>query len=325
MSIPKVAFFTSLGKDMIHLVHSSAPSGWDNRTVHMATSDEHKIAVATNADFILLFPGILSGAVLRESKKVKLVQSLTAGYDRIDLDTAKSLSIPVANNGGANSIAVSEHTVLLILAVYRRLGNYLTSVRSGDWPRTGNILPDTYELEGKTVGIIGFGAIGRQVARRLSGFGVQIVYYDPYVHELDQGSLGLKAVPCGLSDLLHNSDVVSIHTPLTRGTRHLIGTKELSLMKPSAIIINTSRGPVIDQSALYAALTTGVILGAGLDVLEVEPPDPRDPILSLDNVVITPHQAGPTYESFAKRSRNAYENMQRVWNGEAPLWVASFD
>ncbi len=324
MPHPTVAFFTSLGPEMVALVNSFAPQGWRVDTLPTATPDEQKAALVRNANFILLFPGVLSGDVLRQGTNVRLVQSLTAGYDRIDLTLARELGIPVANNGGANSIAVAEHTILLILATYRRLGVYLPAVRAGGWPRTGNLLPDTYELEGKTVGVVGFGAIGRQVARRLQPFGVTLLYHDPFVPESNPQARELGAAPASLPDLLARSDVVSVHTPLSRDTRHLIGVAELNAMKPTAIIINTSRGGVIDQAALYAALTNGTIAGAGLDVLETEPPDPNDPILRLENAVITPHQAGPTYESFAKRAKKPYDNMMRVWSGEEPLWVARF-
>jgi phosphoglycerate dehydrogenase-like enzyme len=182
-----------------------------------------------------------------------------------------------------------------------------------------------FELEGKTVGIIGMGNIGRQVARRARAFDAALQYYDKY-HPLtptEEEALGLTQV--SLEELLRTSDVVTLHVPLTRETRGLIGKEQLALMKPTSIIINTSRGGVIDEAALAHALTNGTIAAAGMDVLEHEPPDPNDPLFKIENIIITPHTAGPTLESIPKRAENAFENVQRIANGEAPWWTAEYE
>ena len=320
----QVIFFTSLDRETASLVSSYAPRELQVIIYPTVTPEEKKVKLVREADFLLLYPGHLSDTALKEAGRVRLIQLLSAGYDRINLKLAREMGIPVAHNGGANAVAVAEHTIMLILAVYRKLRLHLDSVKAGRWRSTEDTTPDTYEVEGKTVGIIGFGNIGREVTRRLRAFGAQIRYYDPYttLTEAEEQELGARSAT--LEELQKTADVVSIHTPLSKETAHLIGAAELTMMKPSAIIVNTSRGGVIDQGALYTALTEGTIAGAGLDVLEEEPPDPGDSILRLENVIITPHMAGPTYDSFAKRARNAFANIQRVLEGEKPLWVARF-
>ncbi|MCZ6866948.1 MAG: 2-hydroxyacid dehydrogenase [Chloroflexi bacterium] len=324
MPLAKVVFFTSLSQEIASLVVSFAPPGFQVQTRSSASPDDEKMDLVRDADFLLLFPASIADRVLEEARRLKLIQLMSAGYDGMNLSLTRKLGIPVANNGGANSVAVAEQTILLILALYRRLNRYLAAVREGQWPRTGNVSPDTHELEGKTVGIVGFGNIGRQVARRLRAFDALIQYYDPFVSPTEPDVKALDARPVSLEELLKTSDVVTIHTPLSRDTAHLIGAKELAMMKPAAVLINTSRGGIVDQVALSKALIDGTISGAGLDVLEPEPPDPADLILSLDNAIITPHMAGPTYESYAKRARNSFANIQRVWEGKKPLWVARF-
>jgi phosphoglycerate dehydrogenase-like enzyme len=170
------------------------------------------------------------------------------------------------------------------------------------------------------VGIVGFGHIGEQVARRLTGFGAHVIYYDSVRRDSrEEAALGVEYVPLGM--LLETADIVSLHTALNDSTRGMIGREALSRMKPKAILINTCRGEVVDEEALIEALQLGRLLGAGLDTLGKEPADPTNPILSLPNVVLTPHSAGPTVDSFRNRFQNGYANIQRVANGERPLWI----
>ena len=321
---PKVVFFSNLAPDLADLVVSHAPPGFSVTSRPASTSEGEQLELVRDADFLLLFPARLSETVFRAASKVKLVQLMSAGYDRLDLSLLNELGVPVANNGGANSVAVAEHTILLILAVYRRLLSYANRVRAGQWRVTEGRGVDTYELEGKTVGLVGIGNIGQQVARRLRGFGTEVQYFDKYANLSSEEEAGLGLRKVELADLFRTSDVVSVHVPLTRETRHLVGEAELATMKPSAIVVNTSRGGIIDEAALHQALINGKIAGAGLDVMEQEPPDPSSPLLALDNVTITPHNAGPTYESLSKRATNSFDNIQRVWRGEPPLWVARF-
>jgi phosphoglycerate dehydrogenase-like enzyme len=168
--------------------------------------------------------------------------------------------------------------------------------------------------------LIGFGNIGEQVARRLKGFNARVIYYDSVRRDpRAEAALGVEYAP--LDSLLETADIVSLHTALNDSTRGMIGRTALARMKPKAILINTCRGEVVDEEALIEALKEGRLLGAGLDTLHKEPPDPANPILKLSNVVLTPHSAGPTADSFRKRFQNGYANIQRVANGERPLWI----
>lgn len=259
-----------------------------------------------------------SQRVYEAAASIKLIQLLSAGYDKLHLEELARLSVPVSNNGGANGVAVAEHAVMLILAIYRRLIVLDRLVRSGGW-RSPN-LGQLFELEGKLVGLVGLGTIGRQVARRLTAFDARVQYFDAYRLPPDQeAALGVSYVP--LDGLLQTSDVVSLHVPLSPTTRRLIGPAQLNLMKPSAILINTCRGQVVDESALFEALSSGRLAGAGLDTLEEEPARPDNLLFSLDNVVITPHTAGTTWDSWPKRFANGYANIDRVARGKPPLWV----
>ena len=226
--------------------------------------------------------------VAEQLPKLKLVQLLAAGYDSVNVIGLGKLGISVANNGGSNAISVSEHAMSLMLSVYRRMMEAWSNTIDGNWRDGVDQLPVRTEINGKTVGIIGFGNIGRQVSRRLSGFDCEVLYHDPV--ELMPGrdkELGAQAVE--LDHLLRVSDIVTVHIPLNSSTRGMMGAREFGLMKKTAIFINTCRGPVHNEADLITALQDDEIAGAGLDVLEVEPTDPNNPLLSMPNAVVTPH------------------------------------
>jgi glyoxylate reductase/D-3-phosphoglycerate dehydrogenase len=192
-------------------------------------------------------------------------------------------------------------------------------VSGGRWRGNGPA-PRMYEIFDKTLGIVGLGTIGKKVARLARAFGMRVQYYDIVrLSEDAEDALGVRFRL--LRELLGTSDYVSIHVPLNASTRHMIGAAELALMKPLAVLINTSRGPVVDEAALTRALADGKLFGAGLDVFDREPPPPDNPLFSLDNVLLTAHFAGPTYDNNVARLRNAFDNVQRVQRGERPLWV----
>ena len=288
----------------------------------LAQDHECRVAQLERADFLM---GFLRGLPLRPDdyphlRKVKLIQVLSAGYDGIDIERLRQSGIPLCNNGGANSYAVSEHAILLMLAVYRRLPALDRLVRAGQWKSSKLGEEQEHELAGKTVGIVGAGMIGRTIARRLSGFEVKLLYYDP-VRLPAADAAKLNMTYRDLDDLLRESDVVTLHAPSNASTHHLICDRTLALMKREAILINTARGELIDEAALYRALREGRIWAAGLDTFDQEPPDPKHPIFTLPNVVLSPHAAGPTWESWPKRFGHSYANIQRVARGEAPLWV----
>ena len=293
------------------------PSGFELAVV-AARSQEYKDALKDSSYLVGFVDSLVDDELFETGPNLKLIQLLSAGYDRADIEAARKAGVPIANNGGANSVAVSEHAVLLMLAVSRQLVRQHTSVAAGNW--RGNETPRVHELRNKTLGIVGLGTIGKKTARLAAAFGMNIIYYDiARLAEHEEDAIGVRFRL--LKELLRESDLISLHTPLNDTTRHLIGAEELSLMKESAILVNTARGPVINEAALYDALTEGKILAAGLDVFDQEPPQPDNPLFKLDNVILSAHLAGPTFESNIARVRNAFDNVQRVARGEEPLWV----
>jgi phosphoglycerate dehydrogenase-like enzyme len=271
-------------------------------------------------EYLLGNVSTMDEAFYRAAPRLRLVQLFSAGYNHVDLDAARHASVLVANNGGANSRAVAEQTIMLMLAVYRRLPWQHANTAGGRW-RGNQPTPTFYELQNKTLGIIGLGTIGKRVARIANGgFDMNVQYSDiarMAEHEEDALRVRYRLLP----ELLATSDIVTLHVPLTRLTRRMISTRELGWMQPHAVLINCSRGPVIDFPALHEALVSGKIAGAGLDVFPTEPPSPSEPVLSLDNVVVTPHLAGASLETRVKQTRNAFDNVLRMTRGERPLWV----
>jgi phosphoglycerate dehydrogenase-like enzyme len=319
--MPKVLFLTSLAPEIAALLTDLAPADFQVETHPIDLDASEQAARLAETDFLILFPGVIGDEAVRQARQLKLIQLVSAGFDRVNVDLCRELGIPVANNGGTNSIDVAEHTICLMLAVYRRLIEMDQHVRNGGWRDidSGN---STYTLFGKTVGIVGMGNIGRETAKRLQGFGVTLLYADafPAKPEVEQ-TLNVRRV--SMDELLQQSDVVTLHVPLNESTQNLISTRELAMMKREAILINTCRGPVVDEAALAKALQDGQIRGAGLDVLVQEPPASDNPILTLPNVILTPHAAGVTYDTWPRRGEFIFANLQRVWNGEPALAVVN--
>ena len=321
--MPKVRFFTFLFSEITHLLTQYAPPDFEVSVHASDLPDEEKISLVQDADFLILFPSQISERVLRSAPRLKLIQLVAAGYDNMDVGLCRELGIPVANNGGANSIDVAEHTIGLILGFYRRLIELDRNVRAERW-RDIDTGVSTYTIKGKTVGIVGLGNIGRRVAHLLRAFGARVLYYDQYPPDENiEAELGLTRMT--LEVLLRESDIVTVHLPLTPETRGIIGRHELSLMKPTTVFVNTCRGPIVDEVALTEVLSERRILGAALDVLEQEPPSPDNPLLKLENVLLTPHVAGVTYDTWTRRGEFVFQNLQRVWEGEPPLAVVRED
>ena len=313
---PRIVYVNSQF-DNREAVAELAPAGFE-LVQAQAGSPAYREALGEASYLVGFVDGLVEEGLYRTAPKLKLIQLLSAGYDRADIEAARRSGVPVANNGGANAVAVAEHAVMLMLAVCRRLPLQHASVGSGRW--RGNEPPRVHELRGRTLGIVGLGTIGKKTARLAGAFGMTVHYYDiARLTEDAEDALGVQFRLLG--ELLRGSDIVSLHVPLNPTTRHLVGAREIALLKPTAVLVNTSRGPVVDEVALTEALGAGRIAGAGLDVFDQEPPDADNPLFSLDNVVLTAHLAGPTVESSTARLRNAFDNVERVERGEPPLWV----
>jgi len=313
----KILFAPKQPDAVVDIARSMTPPGFELVVVDPGTPEFYK--EATDAEYYLGLARQMGGEFFRSAPKLKLVQLLSAGYDRVDVEAARKAKVPVANNGGANAIAVSEHAILLMLAVLKRLVSFHNDVVAGKW-RPSIADPPVYEMSGRTLGIVGLGNIGKKVARRAAAFDMRVQYYDiARLSEDQEDALGVRFVL--FTELLRTSDIVSLHVPLDDTTRNLIGARELAMMKKSAVIINTCRGPVIDESALYKALKDRQIAAAGLDVMVEEPPSPNHPLFTLPNITLTPHSAGPTWENWTARFRNGFDNIERVAAGRAPKWV----
>ena len=316
----RILFSPSQPQAILDIARSLTPPGFELVMADVGTPAFY--AAAAEAEYYLGLARQMGGEFFRAAPKLRLVQLLSAGYDRVDVEAARKSGVPVANNGGANAIAVAEHTLMLRLAVLKRLVPFHNDVVAGKW-RVGNFAETrVFELAGKTLGIVGLGNIGKKVARRAVAFDMDVQYYDiARLTEDAEDALGVRFVL--FAELLRTSDVVTLHVPLDPTTRAMMSAREFAMMKPSVILVNTCRGGVVDEAALRRALTEGQIAAAGLDVMVEEPPPPNHPLFALPNVTLTPHSAGPTWENYIARFRNGFDNIQRVAAGRAPLWVVA--
>lgn len=249
---------------------------------------------------------------------LKAFQMTSAGYNALDVPALAAKGVAVANNGGANAVSVAEHTLMLMMALQHHLVEMHSHVQAGDW--SSYVAAPHHELSGSTIGIVGFGNIGRLVARKLAGFEVKLLYAD--TDPLPPGRDGeLGATRVDLKDLLARSDVVTLHVPLLPSTVGLIGAAELALMKPGAILLNTCRGAVVEESAVAEALKSGKLGGFGADVLVDEPPSMDHPLVIHPNAIITPHLAGTAAPASARSFAFAVENVARLARNEDMLCV----
>jgi len=262
------------------------------------------------------FPFFVDGEFIKALPRLQFIHKSGTGIDGFDLSALNGHGILLANNQGVNASCVAEHAVLLTLLCLRNSFQYLVNMRNGVWKQDPPP-PGIFQLEGKTVGIIGMGTIGCHVAKRMAAFGASILGYQRHPRPEAAILAGVRWVP--LDDLLRESDVVTLHVPLTKQTERLIGAHELGLMKPTAVLINTSRGQVIDECALYEALASRRLLAAGLDVFEQEPTPAGNPLLKLDNVFATPHIAGRSVETARGQVEATMRDVALFITGRRPL------
>ncbi|MGD0424340.1 MAG: C-terminal binding protein [Candidatus Bathyarchaeia archaeon] len=260
--------------------------------------------------------------VIDEMKNCKIIVAASVGFDHIDLNAAGRKGIYVSNVPGYCAEEVADHTIGLLLAVARKIFVLNNITRSGKWDDWEAAEP-VYRLRGRTLGIIGLGRIGMAVALRAKAFGLNVIALDPYIPIGRDTALGVKSVSFDI--LLHDSDVISIHVPLTDETHHMIRSREFERMKTGVFIINTSRGAVMDHDALVNGLRSGKVAGAGIDVFEKEPPATDDPLLKMDNVVTTPHTGFLSVESQRDRQSMAVDEVRRILKNEQPRSVVNLN
>ena len=314
-----IAFLTPMASVTLDVVRALLPS---DCTISFAqtTSKEEHVKLLADADIAMVVGTYMDGDLIRQAPRLKMIQKWGIGVDKIDLAAAKEKGIVVAITAGATSTPVSEHTVLLMLAVSRRLLVAHRSLREGKWIAI-DLRTVCSKLEGKTVGMFGFGSIAQHVAKRLSGFDVNIIYHSrrQVAPEIENR---LQARYVDFDSLLAQSDVLSLHAPLSAQTHHRFNSETFAKMKRGAILINTARGELIDEPALVQALQTGQLSGAGLDTYEAEPPRADNPLFLMDQVVTTPHSAAGVYDNVPYLVGHMFKNIALFRQG---LPIASAD
>ena len=284
-------------------------------------SEDELIKACRGANGILNRAALMSARVITTLDKCKVIARYGVGVDNVDLDAATSMGIVVANVPDYCNDEVSTQAVALMLSLTRRLVSHDKAVRNGAWD-IGSAEP-IYRSAGQTLGLVGLGRIARAVASKMQGFRMRTIAYDPYVGEEEAAKVGVELVD--LDTLLSTADLISIHAPLMDATRKMIDADALAKMKPTAYLVNTSRGGLIDQTALVEALKNGRIAGAGLDVYEVEPLEPDSPLKGLDNVILTDHAGWYSEDSIIELQTRAAEAVAAVLSGQRPESVVNPD
>lgn len=276
-------------------------------------TEEELIPLLAGCDGYIAGLDQITEKVINSTDRLKVISRYGAGYDRVDLKAAAEKGIIVTNTPGANAEAVGELTWALILAAARKIPYLHASTKDGGWERSSGL-----ELKGKTLGIMGLGAIGKVTARCAAGFEMKVIAYDPYINEAYCEEKGIRAA--SFEEVLEKADVITLHLPLLESTRHLIDAEAISRMKKGVILINASRGGIIDEDAAYEGLISGRIGGMGLDAFETEPPV-NSRLLQLNNVVATPHTGAHTAEAAMNMAFMAVENAIAVLSGKPCSYV----
>jgi D-3-phosphoglycerate dehydrogenase / 2-oxoglutarate reductase len=298
-----------------------AEAGHELRFGSNAASGEEVREAVDGADAVLNCYAPMPAEVIRELDRCVVIARYGIGLDTIDLDEATAKGIVVTNVPDYCIDEVSDHALALLMSLARGVTNLDRHVRSGSWSPSD--ARPIHRLRGRTLGLVGFGRIARALAAKAAPLGFRVMATDPFVP--DEAVRDARAEPVTLDELLAAADVVSIHAPLTADSRHLIGAAELAMMKPGAILINTSRGPLVDLDALRRALAEERLGGAGLDVLEEEPPAADDPLLQRDDVIVTPHAAFYSEESLEELQRKAVTQVIEALAGRTPPYAVNAD
>jgi len=311
--LPKVFVTRKVAQEAINIIAPYAEVDiWDKEDT--PPREEFLLRIADVEGLLLWGADKIDGDAMDAALKLKVIANISVGYDNIDVEAATSRGIRVSNTPGVVTDSTADLTFSLMLAIARRLVEMVNLTIKGGWEMWGPMEMLGCDVHHKTLGIIGLGRIGAAVAKRAQGFSMKVIYND-IVRRPNEAELGVEYIE-DIPTLLGLSDFVTIHVPLAMETKHLIGAKELSFMKPTATLINASRGNVIDQKALYEALKRKQIQGAAIDVTAVEPIPPDDPLLTLDNIIITPHIGTQTGETGVKMGVLAAENLVAGLKGE---------
>lgn len=314
-SQPRIFYFSHADEAMYRLIRQELPSGFDLVTLE-SDSDAERRRKIVDCEVVIVAAKPLRRQFIDAAKRLRLVHHQGVGYqDTVDLDILRRRGIALALTPEGTTIGVAEHTVLLTLAACKHLPFADAELRRGRW-HINRLRPVSIELHGRTIGFVGMGRIAQQAAARFKAFGTHGLYHDPYNHLSSdrEAELGVEAAPLDL--VLAQADVVTLHVPLTGETRHIINADALARMQSTAILVNTSRGPLVDEKALCHALNQGIIAAAALDVFEDEPLAPTSPLVQLQNVVLTPHIAAGTRDALRAKMRALFANVERFYRGE---------
>ena len=307
MAEKTIAWMEIHAPDVVEKEDSILPAGFRIIRPKSRTDRVEHLAMMEQADYIIAGGIPITKEYMQAAKHLRMIQKWGIGVDKIDCAAAKELGIPFSITAGANSIPVAELAVGLMFAVNRRIPYVDAQMRQGHWLKT-EMRPLCYMLNGKTVGLLGIGNIAKQVAKMLRGFDVDILYYDLYPLKPEvENELNVRCVD--FDTLFRESDVLSVHVPMMDSTKGMIGKTQLEAMKKTSILINTARGGVVDEAALVEALKSGTIRGAGLDSYAVEPIEPTNPLLKLENVVLTSHNGGGVIDNVLHVTEHAYSNI----------------
>lgn len=317
MADPLVVFLYAarfVPADVLAYLTDRVPPGFRWQPIEQGASTALRRSAFAEADYLFAYPGDPTPEELATARRAKLFQLLSAGHDWLDLYAFKRCGIPVASNNGSNAVSTAEHAVLLMLALLKQLPLHHRSTAAGQWLGMANTM-QMRELRGKVIGLVGFGNIAQHVGRRVRAFDATVRYTKPH-RATPETEQPLDAGYRSLDDLLAQSDILSLHAPLEPATRGMINARALAKMRPGSWLVNTARGALVEEAALVDALIGGHLAGAGIDVFAHEPIDPDSPLLRLPNVVLTPHIAGVTRDTWAHRLATAWSNVARVQAGE---------
>jgi D-3-phosphoglycerate dehydrogenase len=312
---PRGASFTTAGGGYAHELEALERLGAE--IVECEPTEAAFIAAAPGADAVYAKAMKFTRPMIAALTKCRIIACATVGVDYVDVVAATEHGIPVTNCPDTFIEEVADHAMMLLLATHRRCIEQDRMVREGRWGEGRPQLLQVPRLFGMTLGFVAFGRVARLVAARARPFGLRLMAYDPFVDELTMSALGVQ--PASLDEVLSQSDFVSMHAPATPDTGRMLGAAHFARMKPSAIFINTGRGPTVDEAALIDALASGRIAGAGLDVLEQEPPAPGNPLLAMPHVILSPHNASASARFDPARKRRAGQEMALVLTGRWPM------
>jgi len=314
----KIASFDFATPDIYDVIRKQFPENFELITLDADTLED-RVEKAKEADFIIAATGSIPTEAILAAKNLKMIQQQGVGFDKTDVDLATKLGIEVCITPEGTSIGVSEHVVLLILAVYKKLVMISNQMYEGKFPMW-DYRTECFQIYGKTIGFYGFGRIAREAAKRLQGFEPKIIFYDKYINMSEEEQKGLKVTQVSsIDELLSQADVVSVHIPSNNETRGSINKDFFNKMKKTAIFINTARGDLLNEEDFFDAIENNVIAGAGIDVYPKEPLPPDNRYIKLKNVTLTPHVAAGTIDALKMKIDHVCANIIRFINGEETL------